>query len=98
MTSQDLSIRCQSCGMPLHTGIPMDETFLGTAADGSPVKEYCKFCYVAGAFVDPAMTMKDMIEKSVGHMTRVLKIPAEQAKEAATEVIPKLARWAKIEP
>lgn len=98
MDPKDLATRCQSCGMPLHTGIPMDETFLGTEADGSPNKTYCKFCYVAGAFVDPAMTMKDMIEKQAGHMTRVLKIPTDKAKETAMELIPKLARWAKVEP
>lgn len=97
MVIDDLQTRCQSCGMPLKTGTEMDKTFLGTAADGSPVNEYCKFCYQNGAFVEPTLTVADMIAKSVGHMTRVLKIPAEQAKAAATDVIPKLKRWEKQE-
>ena len=97
IVEQDLSTRCQSCGMPLHTGIPMDSAFLGTAADGSPVKEYCKFCYANGAFVEPQLAMKDMIEKSVSHMTRVLHMPSEKAKELALGLIPKLKRWEKQE-
>lgn len=97
MDSTDLDSRCQSCGMPLRTGNDMDKTFYGTAADGSPVTEYCKFCYLNGAFVEPALTVTDMVAKSVGHMTRVLKIPAEKAKEMATDVIPKLKRWQKQE-
>jgi hypothetical protein len=94
-SDKDLASRCQSCGMPLHTGIPMDTVFLGTAADGSPVKEYCKFCYAAGAFVEPQLAMKDMIEKSTSHMTRVLHMPGEKAKEMALALIPKLHRWKK---
>ena len=92
---KDLAERCQSCGMPLHTGIPMDAAFLGTAMDGSPVREYCKFCYAGGAFVEPQMVMKDMIEKSVGHMTRVLHMPSDKARELAAALIPKLKRWEK---
>lgn len=97
-TPKNLDERCQSCGMPLHTGTPMDKTFLGTAADGQPVKEYCKFCFQNGAFVEPALTLPDMIQKSVSHMTRVLHLPAEKAKELAGELIPKLKRWQKSDP
>ena len=92
-----LKDRCQSCGMPLKTGIPMDQAFLGTAADGSHVQEYCKFCYQNGAFVEPALTLQDMIAKSTSHMTRVMHYPPEQAKELSTEIIPKLGRWQKQE-
>lgn len=84
--------------MPLHLGTPMDSTFLGTAADGQPVKDYCKFCYQNGAFVEPALTLQDMIAKSVSHMTRVMHYPPEQAKELSAEIIPKLGRWQKQDP
>lgn len=94
---KELADRCQSCGMPLHTGGQMDATFFGTAADGSPVKEFCKFCYAGGAFVEPQLSMKDMIDKSVSHMTRVLHLPGEKAKELATATIPRLKRWQKEE-
>ncbi len=94
----ELKDRCQSCGMPLRIGIPMDATFLGTAADGSPAQEYCKFCYQNGAFVEPALTMQGMVEKSVSHMTRVMHLPPEKAKELSTAVIPKLGRWQKQDP
>ncbi len=95
MDPKELATRCQSCGMPLHTGIPMDAVFLGTAADGTPVKEYCRFCYANGAFVEPQLTMKDMVAKSVSHMTRVLHLPEEKAKEMSAELIPQLRRWEK---
>jgi hypothetical protein len=98
MDPNELATRCQSCGLPLHTGIPMDQVFFGTAADGSPVKEYCKFCYQNGAFVEPELTMKDMIEKSVSHLTRVLHMTPEKAKEVSAALIPQLGRWKRVEP
>lgn len=85
--------------MPLRTGNDaMDNTFAGTNADGTPNAEYCKFCYAAGAFTEPALTVKDMIDKSAGHMTRVLKIDPVKAKEEATLRIPQLKRWQSPQP
>ena len=99
MDTKDLANRCQSCGMPIRTGNDaMDKTFWGTNADGTPMSDFCKFCYQAGAFVEPALTKKDMIEKSVSHQTRVLHLPTEKAKESANDVIPKLKRWKSEQP
>lgn len=46
---------CQSCCMPLDK----PELF-GTEHDGSLNKEYCKYCYQDGAFVNPGMTLPEM--------------------------------------
>jgi len=50
------SSKCQSCGMPLK----VDPKGGGTNADGSLSKEYCSYCHVNGAFVNPDITMEEM--------------------------------------
>ena len=45
--------RCQSCGMPLSDEFKN----LGTESDGSPVSEYCMFCYQNGGFTNPDQTV-----------------------------------------
>jgi hypothetical protein len=82
-------IRCQSCGMPLS------EEFgnLGTTADGSPVPEYCIFCFAGGNFTNPDQTMEEMIQSSIDNMTTDLQMPLEQATNLANSFIPTLKRW-----
>jgi Putative zinc ribbon domain len=79
--------RCQSCGMPLTEG-----TF-GTEADGSASSDYCKSCYIDGAFVKPDMTMDEMIKISIRHMTYDLNMNDETAEHLAKNTIPTLKRW-----
>lgn len=79
--------RCQSCGMPLGDG------FFGTNADGLFTKEYCKFCFQNGNFIDPTLTVEDMIKMSVKNMTEELGFDEEKAKSLAESFIPKLKRW-----
>ena len=43
-------IFCQCCGMPLDA--PED---MGSNADGSPNRDYCRWCYQRGAFTAPEM-------------------------------------------
>lgn len=50
------SPKCQSCGMPLKA----DPKGGGENADGTLSKEYCSYCYVQGAFVNPEMTVDQM--------------------------------------
>ena len=47
---------CQSCGMPI-TSIEQ----LGTNKNGSINKDYCKYCYKNGEFIDK-VTMEEYIE------------------------------------
>lgn len=79
--------------MPLETGEKYDTSFFGTNADGTIVKEYCRFCFSLGKFSEPELTLDDMLKKSIGHMTRVLQFPEAKAKEMAQKIIPQLKRW-----
>lgn len=46
---------CQSCSMPME-----NPEMMGTEKDGSKSKEYCKYCYRQGAFINPDMTLEEM--------------------------------------
>ena len=78
---------CQSCGMPL-TG----NEVLGTEANGAKSAEYCTYCYQNGAFVQPNMSMEQMVEVCVPFM-----VQGGMEKAAATklmqESLPRLLRW-----
>lgn len=52
--------QCQSCGMPLST--PRAGDCRGTEADGSRSDTWCSLCYRDGAFVDPDLTLGEMLE------------------------------------
>lgn len=82
-------VRCQSCGMP----ISKDFGNLGTEADGTNNKEFCKFCYQNGAFTNPNQTLQEMIQSSIENMTNDLQMPLDKAKELANSFIPTLRRW-----
>ena len=88
----DYSRFCQSCGMPL------DRSELhGTRKDGSLSKEYCKYCFQEGAFINPAMTLTLMQGTVTEKMTEE-KIPADII-EATLGRLPHLKRWrTKVKP
>ena len=87
MTTEMKKIRCQSCSMPL------DEGFFGSDANGQLTEEYCRFCYQNGEFIEPSLSMQQMIDRTVDFMTRKLKLPEAKAREFTHVVIPKLKRW-----
>jgi len=81
--------RCQSCGTPLST----ESTNFGTDEEGSPVSEYCTFCYQNGAFTNPNQSLDEMIASSVENMRGDLGMPVDRATQLANNVIPSLKRW-----
>lgn len=83
----DNKLRCQSCGQPLG------DKFFGTEKDGSETQEYCKFCYQEGEYMQPELTVDDMIQMSIDNMTMQLDFSEEKARTLAQEYIPKLKRW-----
>ncbi|MBI4836770.1 MAG: zinc ribbon domain-containing protein [Candidatus Abawacabacteria bacterium] len=85
----ETKFRCQSCGMPLGEG------FWGSNEDNSHSQEYCKYCFQKGEFVIPKMTINDMINTSVDHMTKELHMNKEEAQKLAQATIPSLKRWRK---
>ena len=85
----DDKVRCQSCGMPLSGEF---ENF-GTNKDGSPVSEYCMFCYKDGDFTNPDQTVEEMVQSSIDFMTANLGFSESQATQMSNDVIRKLKRW-----
>ncbi|MFB5676717.1 effector binding domain-containing protein [Paenibacillus terreus] len=80
--------QCQSCGMPIHS-----EELAGTAANGSLVYEYCKYCYQNGSFTQPDITMEDMIRLSIPFL-RQEGWEEEAARSMLSNSLPLLKRWA----
>jgi len=82
---------CQSCAMPLTS----DEDF-GTNADGSKNGDYCKYCYVDGAF-NGDCTMDEMIETCVPFCLEAGAYKdADEARVSMRVSFPKLKRWALV--
>ena len=81
--------RCESCGMPLAS-----PDLFGTEADGSLVTRYCKWCYEAGGYTAPDITMKEMVDVCVEHMV----VPGsgfteDEARGFMEGLLPQLDRW-----
>ena len=81
---------CQSCAMPLTS-----EDMYATEKDGSVNKNYCKWCYKDGEFVDK-VSMEEYIEmcSKFGEQAGMTN---EQMKEYCTKVFPTLKRWKKAQ-
>lgn len=65
----------------------------GTNKDGSHASKYCSICYQNGEFVEPFLTLDQMLLKSTNHMVGELGFPRERANQLALSVIPELERW-----
>ena len=82
---------CESCGAPMGE---IDEMYgPGTEADGSKSADYCKQCYVDGAFINPNITLEEHIESIASVMVKDYGFSLEDAKEQCNEGIPTLKRW-----
>ena len=93
MPQEPLGPFCQSCSMPLAK--PED---YGTDRSGYRVNDYCHFCYRDGAFIQPGITMEQMIDLCVVIMGRQGIMPAAEARALLTEVMPRKKRWQKATP
>ncbi|UCG01946.1 MAG: zinc ribbon domain-containing protein [Candidatus Heimdallarchaeota archaeon] len=79
---------CQSCAVSLKT---LDDK--GTEADGTLCDDYCSGCYESGEFIEPEITMKEMIEQSVSTTANTLEITIEEARTYLISLFPTLKRW-----
>ena len=77
---------CQSCGMPINK----DEQ-LGTNIDGSINKDYCKYCYDKGEFIDK-VTMEEYIDMCCQYGAQA-GMTNEEMKKHCTKLFPTLKRW-----
>ena len=78
---------CQSCGMPMKI-----ESDYGTNEDKSKNYEYCQYCYQAGKFTQPDISMDKMIAGCIGIMVK-FGTNEEEAKKIVEQTIPNLKRW-----
>ena len=78
---------CQSCGMPMHQ--PAD---FGTTNDGIHVNDYCRFCWVDGAFTNPMISMPEMLDFCTRELTRQGMAEA-RARALMRDTLPRLKRW-----
>ena len=67
----------------------------GTNADGTPNDEFCAMCYQNGVFVEPDISMREMIEKVTLILMKSMGLSKEKAEELAKDTIPHLNRWRK---
>jgi len=74
----------------------LEESFVGTYADGSRTWEYCMFCFQDGAFTQPHQTLEEMVQSSIGFMTSDLGFSREDAEKLSRSVIPELRRWKQL--
>jgi hypothetical protein len=65
----------------------------GTDQAGYRVNDFCRHCYVNGAFTEPQITMDGMLERCVGVMHTQGIMPAPQARALLADVMPRLKRW-----
>lgn len=79
---------CQSCSLSLET---IDDK--GTESDGTRSDDYCDGCYNAGEFVEPEITIKEMIEKNLSTTAKSLNLNIEEAKSYLESLLPTLRRW-----
>ena len=78
---------CQSCGMPLT------ENNRGTNNDLTSNEEYCRYCYEEGEFMIPNLTLDMQIDRLAHMALENMKIPEEEARHMAQEILPGLKRW-----
>jgi hypothetical protein len=78
---------CQSCGLPFNEE---HAHFIAPELDGSK-SIYCTNCYKNGKFIDPNISMKEMIEMIVPILGRA--IGEEEARKEMKKLLPTLMRW-----
>jgi len=85
------SIICQSCGAELYR-----TEDCGTEADGKTSGDFCINCYKEGAFTNPDMTLRDMLEKVAFEASERLFLSSKKSMDVAWNLVPHLRRWKKV--
>ncbi|MFW9778155.1 MAG: zinc ribbon domain-containing protein [Candidatus Heimdallarchaeota archaeon] len=83
---------CQSCGLPTNT----DER--GSEQDGTFCDDYCNDCYENGQFIEPEITLKEMIESSVPSTIKSRNMTTSEARDYLRILLPTLKRWRSSSP
>jgi hypothetical protein len=86
-THQHEAVFCQSCGMPMP-----EAELLGSEQDGTKNEDYCIYCYEAGEFKQPDLTLQGMTDLCTGFMVEEGMDEAAAHKLLAA-TLPSLKRW-----
>ncbi|GFZ32050.1 transcriptional regulator [Clostridium zeae] len=78
---------CQSCGLPFNEE---HKHFIAIEPNGNK-SIYCTNCYKDGKFIDPNISMKEMIDLIVPILGKA--IGEEEARKEMTNLLPTLKRW-----
>ena len=79
-------LNCQCCGMPLS-----EDDMISREPDGSYNEDYCKWCYVGGAF---AYESKDgLLDFLISHMPNPDNTPEEVRKSQYDQYLSQLKHW-----
>ena len=81
---------CQSCGLQMKK--PRD---FGLNSDKTANNEYCRFCFWDGKFIQPNVTVGEMIDKATKIIATMNSISEEESKDMVREFVPRLKRWNK---
>jgi hypothetical protein len=65
----------------------------GTDQAGYRLNDFCRYCFVNGAFTEPDISMQAMQDKCVSVMDSQGIMPAQQARALMADVLPRLKRW-----
>jgi hypothetical protein len=87
MTDHQCFVLCQSCGTAMHR---YDD--FGTDTNGCKVDDYCQSCFQDGAFVEPHLSLDDMIARIVGGM-RMHSDNEPSVRRAVRGLLGVLSRW-----
>ncbi len=80
---------CQSCAMPMK-----DRKEYGTNTDKSQNCDFCFFCYREGKFLNPTITLEQMIAKATEMMKK--KNISQASIDQVKALLPTLKRWTKV--
>ena len=78
---------CQSCSLSL------EHEEKGTEVDATLNDHYCNDCYENGEFIEPEITLKEMIERSVPSTTKSRNMSMAEARNYLGSLLPTLRRW-----
>jgi hypothetical protein len=79
---------CQSCGTPMSK-----IGDYGTLSGRKRSQEYCRFCLHEGKFIDPKITMEQMINRTAVLLAKKIKLTEEKSRRIMAGTIPLLKRW-----
>ena len=79
---------CQSCGKVIRSA-----SHCGTNFDGSKNPEYCWYCFQYGKYLEPDISLLQMVERICSRMTVISRVSPEKAHRDVMSYLPFLKRW-----